>query len=113
MYEYRAKLDRVVDGDTVYLRVDLGFNISAIIDFRLYGINAPEPREETAEAGKAATQHLSELITPAHEFDEWPLRIRTHKRDKYGRWLVEIYKGLSEESINERMVKDGFAKEYP
>lgn len=41
-YSYKAKLGRVVDGDTVWLDVDLGFNIWAHLGFRLEGINTPE-----------------------------------------------------------------------
>lgn len=97
MYTYKAELIRVVDGDTVDLKVDLGFRMSTVTRFRLYGIDAPE-RDKKAKA------HLFELLSDS-------LTIETHKDpDNFGRWLCTIYKG--ETNINKQMVEDGFAEEY-
>ena len=62
MYEYRATILRVIDGDTIEARVDLGFDVSVIERFRLYGINAPETKGESREEGKAATEYLRVLV---------------------------------------------------
>ena len=61
-YRYRATLRRVIDGDTVDCDVDLGFEIIAVERFRLLGINAPEKRKPTYDAGIAAKQHLESLL---------------------------------------------------
>lgn len=87
MYEYTARLIRVIDGDTVVLDLDLGCRVHIIETIRILGINAPEVRGETKAAGDAATEWLEELLT------DKPLIVRTHKDDgdKYGRLLGDIW----------------------
>lgn len=94
MYEYKAKVDRVVDGDTVDFIVDLGFNVNIKIRTRLIGVDTPERghpdwKKATAECARliyvAADVENAALGHPEHY-----LTIRTHKQGKYGRWLVEI-----------------------
>jgi micrococcal nuclease len=106
IWRYNADLIRVVDGDTVEFRVDLGFSVSHAITCRLRGIDAPEPRGETRKAGQDATSHLHGLLTVLK-----PLTIHTIKdrAGKYGRYLVYIY-GSDGTNINLRMVEDGHAK---
>ena len=53
-YEYECELVRVIDGDTVKLRVDCGFNVTFTDNFRLHGINAPEMRGSDKVAGAAS-----------------------------------------------------------
>ena len=73
MYEYAAKVDRVVDGDTVDVTLDLGFSIQYQARVRLLGINTPESRtrdkaekaEEQAEA--AAVSSEESVRTAAHQ----------------------------------------------
>lgn len=95
MYEYRACPNRVVDGDTIDLLVDVGFYMTATLRFRVLGIDTPELRRGTAEqkvAGKAAKVRVEELMKEALEYSgPWPLRIRTEKADSFGRWLATIY----------------------
>lgn len=107
-YIHRATLLNVVDGDTVDLEVKLPFRLVARDRFRLYGINAPEMRGDSREAGKLAKSALASMI-PQGEFI-----IKTHmdKQDKYGRWLVEISDGDESRTINDRMVREGFAFPY-
>ena len=66
MYEYKIKsIDRVVDGDTVDVIIDLGFDILHKTRVRLYGIDAPESRTrdlEEKKRGLKATQRLTELL---------------------------------------------------
>ena len=94
MYEYRAKLKKVVDGDTVDFVVDLGFNIHTTIRTRLLGVDTPERghpdwKKATAECVRlisvVANVEGSTIGKPEHY-----LTIKTHKQGKYGRWLVEI-----------------------
>ena len=87
MYTYRARVVRVIDGDTVVLDIDLGFDIHHIKSCRLYGINAYELKDKDPEkkrlayAGKNA---LDEILP-----DE--VIIESMELDKYGRPLVIIY----------------------
>lgn len=84
MYQYRARLERVVDGDTLDLFVDLGFQIWVHQRLRVLGIDAPE---RFAPGGREATAFLTELI-PAGSI----VTIDTQKTvsDKYGRWLADV-----------------------
>lgn len=92
MYEYKAKVDRVVDGDTVDFIVDLGFNVNIKIRTRLVGVDTPERGHED---WSKATQECNRLLKSIADKqlllagESW-VTIRTNKTGKYGRWLVEI-----------------------
>ena len=104
-YKYRAEVVRVVDGDTVVLRVDCGFATYVVRTCRLHSIDAPEVRGENAAAGRAATGYLKQIVE-----DRGPFTIETIKdrTGKYGRYLIRLYDRDGIE-INERMVVDGHA----
>ena len=122
IYIYKAELIRVVDGDTVDLIIDLGFDTSRHERFRLYGIDAPELR---TAAGKEAKAWLEDALMPLEEIYVQTIQLKTKaKRDKYGRFLAVLYDDLgdidanrlmrtpvSPMSINARMVVEGHAKE--
>lgn len=107
MYQYTAQVIRVVDGDTLWMRVDLGFDVRRDDSFRLSGINAPEM--STAE-GKRAKQWLVERL------ENVPYLIVTtqkDKKEKFGRYLATLWDGYGKaESINHQMVGAGHAVEY-
>lgn len=103
MYEYNARLIRIVDGDTVWLRVDLGFRTWVESAFRLFGIDAPEVHGVTKEAGMAASEFLRAQLT------EKPLRIMSKGLDKYGRWLALIYADGNPKSVNSLLIEAGHA----
>lgn len=118
-YEYTAEVVRVIDGDTVELDVDLGFNIRARETFRLAGINAPElrktkPGEEPSSGEKAMLGLSAMLLTQQDDVTGFcPVRILTGKRDKYGRWLATIFVGDAfDVNVNETMIERGFAVPY-
>jgi micrococcal nuclease len=122
IYIYKAQLIRVVDGDTVDLISDLGFDTLKRERFRLYGIDAPEMN--TAE-GKEAKAWLREVLQPLEAIYVQTLQHKTKaKRDKYGRFLAVLYDDLSDidanrpmetvvspASINAKMIVRGHAKE--
>tara|TARA_R100001198_G_C5143109_1_gene155996 strand:+ start:129 stop:464 length:336 start_codon:yes stop_codon:yes gene_type:complete len=94
MYEYNAKVDRVVDGDTVDFIVDLGFNINIKIRTRLIGVDTPERgHEDWKKATETCARLLSSVADIRNESighpEHW-VKIRTEKTGKYGRWLVDI-----------------------
>ena len=107
MYEYRAFVRRVYDGDTVTVDIDLGFDILVKNQkIRLLGINAPEIRGESRESGLISRNFLRERIS-----GKWvTLKTKKDKKGKYGRWLGDIF--LEKENINELMVSEGMAKKY-
>ena len=104
MYHYKAKILRVVDGDTVDSDVDFGRFIHQIVRLRLLGIDAPEKRKPTKEAGDAATDYLRELI----EGKTVAIKTELDKDDKYGRLLATIYTDAGD-NVNELLVKNGHA----
>lgn len=88
MYEYRATLHRVVDGDTVDLIVDLGFYMAASIRFRVLGVDTPELRGGTAET-KTAAHEAKDFVTEELGAAA-TIIIRTEKADSFGRWLADV-----------------------
>ena len=122
IYIYKAALVRVVDGDTVDLIIDLGFDTSRKERFRLYGIDAPEMN---TKEGKAAKAWLEDAIRPPEPIYVQTIQLETKaKRDKYGRFLAVLYDDLGDIqanrpiktsvcplSINARMIFEAHAKE--
>lgn len=109
IYQYKAKLNRVVDGDTVILDTDLGFGVQVTISYRLAGINTPEVVGSQKVAGVAARDELVRLLSLG------TLRIVSMKTEKYGRWLATIYVNLGsnvELEVNQALVDGGFALPY-
>ena len=85
-YLRRAKVLRVVDGDTVDLEVDLGYHVSLTIRGRLLGINTPERGQPDFAL---ATKALASLLEENTDEDGY-VSVKSTKTGKYGRWLVEI-----------------------
>ena len=101
-YVYRALIVSVYDGDTVRADIDLGFGFWASRrPLRLAGIDAPEIRRPTLQAGRAARDYLRRLVLGKD------VLVRTCKPGKYGRWLAEIY--LDQRHVNQLMVTAGHA----
>jgi micrococcal nuclease len=109
MYEYRAFVRKVYDGDTITCDIDLGFNvIMRNQKLRLVGINTPEVRGESRPEGLKVRDIVRSRIS-----NKWVV-IKTHKdkKGKYGRWLGEIYESDTEESLNQWLLNEGHAVEY-
>jgi len=110
MMTYRAIVEKIVDGDTINMSIDLGFRIWIKANCRLYGINTPELNskdEDERNRAKQAVSHLSELVTVGERYN-----IISHELDKYGRPLVTILKNGVEDSVNNIMVQSGHAVKY-
>lgn len=107
MYEYRAFVRKVYDGDTITVDIDLGFDIVLKAQkIRLLRINTPEVRGAEREAGLKSRDALRVKIG-----NKW-IKIKTEKdkKGKFGRWLGEIW--LSDECINDWLLKEGLAEVY-
>jgi micrococcal nuclease len=89
LYHYKAKLLKVVDGDTVRLEIDLGFTIRWVSNCRLHGINTPELNSTDLALRARALEARQYVI------DTLPTEVlvKSVRLDKYGRPLVEIYFG--------------------
>ena len=109
MYEYRAQVTRVVDGDTVHARVDLGCDVRIDLTIRLYGINAPELSTPEGPPARAWLQG---------RLDEYKgaivLRTVKDRREKYGRYLGTLLVGEPGPLIdlNLAMIAAGHAVAY-
>ena len=107
VYEYRARVVRVIDGDTLELTLDVGFRLTLTDHFRLAGLNCPElPTPE----GKAAAAFTADWLHAADALDPWPLVVRTERdrREKYGRLLATVLHGG--QSLNAALLAAGRAK---
>ena len=117
MYEYKIKLDRVVDGDTIDAYIDLGFDVSIKKRVRFMGINTPESRTRDLEEkarGLAAKDRVKQLLEGCGN-----IKLKYHGVGKYGRCLGELFidvldgkECLTLESVNELLIKEGHAVEY-
>lgn len=115
MFEYRCKLKKVVDGDTVDVDIDLGFNVWLHGErVRLYGVDTPESRtrdQEEKKYGLAAKEFVKKFLD-----DEW-LILKTAEYDaagKFGRVLGELYRttNYSDRSVNEYLIEKHHAVRY-
>jgi micrococcal nuclease len=86
MFEYAASVVRVVDGDTIYFDVDLGFYIRLTLDVRLKGLNTPEIRGPEREAGLKAKAFVEQAL-PVGALAV----LKTYKEEKYGRYLADVW----------------------
>ena len=110
MYEYRAIIRRVVDGDTVDITLDLGFDILYNNRIRLLGIDTPESRTrdlEEKKLGLAAKERVRELCPVGSTV---PVKTTKDGRGKFGRILGEIYVG--DVNVNKLLIEEGHAVEY-
>jgi len=117
MYEYKAKLKRVIDGDTIDCYIDMGFNVQKQVRVRLNGIDCPETRTRDLTEkryGRGAKHRLVELLeNNGNEFV-----VLSHGVGKYGRCLGELFIRNPQSSIarlksvNNVLVTEGHAIKY-
>lgn len=110
MYQYKIKeVVKIVDGDTVDVVIDLGFDITRKERVRLNGIDTPETLTKDAvekKYGLEAKEYVEKWFSKQKE-----IVIRTYKDDKYGRTLGDFY-GNEEKTLNTLLVEQGFAWVY-
>ena len=117
-YNFRGTENvKVLDGDTIDVIIDLGFDLYKKERVRIAGVDTPEKRTRDLEEkalGEDATNWLKEQLDGAISGED-DLVIRTELvggMGKYGRLLGWLYIGDETESINERMIQQGYAWEY-
>ena len=115
MYEYKCKIKRVVDGDTMDVILDLGFDIHHSVRVRMAGIDTPESRtrdKDEKARGKLSKAFLKESIKGKK------IILKTKIKDakgKFGRVIAEVWAEFEEGSlrnINELMIKECYAVRY-
>lgn len=116
LWQYRAGVERVVDGDTLDLRIDLGFGVILTGDearVRLRGIDTAEiygspTGSEEYTAGQRHKEFVEEWVAQVGD-QEWPIFIETKKDDergKYGRWLAVIKRRNDGAVLNDGLVEE-------
>jgi len=117
-YNFRVtEINRVLDGDTIDVTIDLGFDLYKKERVRVAGVDTPEKRTKNLEEkalGIDATNWLKEKLEGAINGDD-ELSVRTELVGgvgKYGRLLGWLYIGDELLSLNEQMINEGYAHEY-
>lgn len=100
---FRGQVRRIIDADSIVVRVDLGFNVNVNINVRVLGVNAPEAR--SAE-GEAASLYAMTLLA------ESPITLRTEHDRSFARWLADVWLPDGT-SYADRLVEAGHAVRYP
>ena len=114
MFDYRCKVTRVVDGDTIDVNLDLGFNIWHKARVRMLGIDTPESRTRNLDEkalGLASKKRLKELLKGQK------VKIATSKegKGKFGRILADVItidKEGNETNCNNQLIEEGHARPY-
>ena len=115
MYEYRCKVVKIVDGDTVDVDIDLGFGVWLKKErIRMFGIDTPESRTRDLDEkkyGLMAKDYITRLLD-----DEGGIVLKTRKdaEGKYGRILGELWRttDFADKSINQIMIEKHHAVSY-
>jgi micrococcal nuclease len=113
-FAYKAVPIKVIDGDTIDFKVDLGFHTFIHIRTRLQGVDTPELRGETFVAARDARDFVKKWLNPDGEGSlPSDVIIATQKDpgDKYGRWLARVWNAKGQE-LAEALAAAGHAKPY-
>ena len=121
MYEYKAIVDRVVDGDTIDCTIDLGFKTWKKVRVRMEGINTPESRTrdlEEKKRGLAAKDRLVEIL----EYNNNECTLKVSGVGKFGRAIASIYvdtlspasdqSSMTIVNVNKQLIEEGHAVAY-
>ena len=107
MYEYRAKIIDVYDGDGVFdVEVDMGMNLFQRKDIRLYSVDTPELRGEHKKAGRIVANFVTDLILGKQVI----IRTKKDKTGKYGRLLADVI--IDDVDLAQLLLDKGYAKAY-
>lgn len=110
MYEYRCKVEQVIDGNTILADIDLGFNLSIKQKVRLYGVASPSIQSTSEDERKAATESYRRLVALLPK--ECVIKTVLNKRGKFGRILGYLYvidKDGNTLCVNDILIKEGLA----
>lgn len=118
MYQYKAKIERVVDGDTIYVDVDLGFFLRQVMILRLKGVDTPEIRGPERPQGLIAKQFVEDTLAQCPA-----VVIRTYKLGKYGRYIADLWYKIGSDNeeeilnsgtlLNQELLDKGLAEVEP
>lgn len=115
VWVFRARMIRVVDGDTLDLLVDVGMHGQRLERVRLLGVDCPEVRGPTRAAGLAATAYATGWLAEAwvDPGGMWPLVVVTEKDpDNFGRYLATVYRVVDGACLNDDLILSGNGSAY-
>lgn len=114
MYEYRVKkVTGVVDGDTIDVDIDLGFNVSFSQRVRLAGIDTPESRTKDLNEKRLGLEVKEWLKSKLKDAQDVVIKTELpDSSEKYGRILGWLYVKGTEKSLNQIMIDEGYAWSY-
>lgn len=116
---YKCIVQKIYDGDTPTIIIEIAPNKFYAFNIRLYGIDTPEVRGESREQGLVSREQLIKLTTDKDTVDDNKMFINNKKiltvffhdiKEKYGRPISTLY--FNDISINQQMIDKGYAKEY-
>jgi len=114
MNKYPCSVVRIIDGDTLVLKIDLGFSITTIQRVRLLGVDTPEiNRKISQEAGYKASLFVQKWVLDSESdlIFEHNFTVETKKQDGFGRYLG-IFRNRNEESLSDDLIKSGHGVPY-
>jgi micrococcal nuclease len=108
LYRYRARVERVLDGDSLELTLDLGFYLTTRQRFRLRGYNAPESTGPERQLGQRARAALLDVLVapPLLVRGLGQLYVATEKTDSFGRWLADVW--IGDVNVVEQLLAQGW-----
>lgn len=114
IYSYKAYVNRIVDGDTLDLQLDLGFQIYTVVRVRLKGVDTPEiygvkKGSEEYKAGKVASDYVQKWVNAYG-----PVFVVQTEQDKgkYGRYIAEILTEDLQHNLGQDLLEAGLAEPY-
>lgn len=111
LWEFPAKAERAIDGDTLDLLIDQGMHGYRRERFRLLAIDTPELRGEDRALGLAAKGFVIAWIDYANTYPgEWPLFVQTMKADVFGRYLAHVWRRVDWGNLSDALIAAGYAK---
>ncbi len=114
MYQYRAEVVYVVDGDTIDVAVDLGFKHTQEMRLRLAGIDTWELRGEERAKGLVAKEYVLETFANMDPEDYVVIRTKKDKQGKYGRYIATVLIMGRDDTellnLNDALVEEGHAR---
>jgi micrococcal nuclease len=106
-YIYKARVEKVVDGDTIEVTIDLGFLLTTRRRLRLLRVNTAEMHAHENEARAKAADAKSRMVELLTGKD---ILIKTEKSDSFGRFLAEVW--LGEMNVNDWLLEQGLAQPF-
>lgn len=108
MYEYKAKLVRVIDGDTIEVNIDLGFDITFKQKIRLARIDTAEIFRPSCDAEREHGLIATDFVKHFLSAENLIIKTKKDKKGKYGRLLAEVF--VDNYNLNDALITEGFEK---